>query len=732
MQAKHARSRLCAYPIISAAVAVCATARQEATAADTPQRPNFVVIMSDDIGYSDIGAYGGEIRTPTLDRLAAEGRQFTQFYNTARCCPSRASLLTGLYPHQAGIGHLIYNTPHPGYGDFLAPDSSTVAEALRASGYGTYMVGKWHMAPRSYNAATDAAHWPTRRGFDKFYGTIAGSGSFFDPSTLCRMETFITPDNDPEYRPERFYYTDAITDNAVQFLRQHTRERADAPFFLYVAYTAAHWPLHAPEESIEPYRGRYDAGYEAIHRDRVERLRAAGLLPEIGAIADPVGRWADVEHPRAEASLMEAYAAMITHMDAGIATLIDALRELGHLDNTMIIYVQDNGGCAEDWFSDELTITGALQPLAPDQLQTRALPPMQTRDGRPVRAGGNVIAGPEDSYTGYKEAWANVSNTPFRWYKHYVHEGGISTPFIAWWPAGFGRDPGRIVRDPAHLIDIAPTLLDYAGVPFPAERAGVALQPPAGVSLRPVLSGDGRLDRAEPLFWEHESNRAVRDGQWKLVALENQPWELYDISVDRGEMFNLAYKHPERVNRMAAQWDAWAAANRVLPLGGWRDQGGADDPAAHPARVTLRQGDKLPGGQSPYLAAGGVCVSAEITAGEITGVIAAQGGRSHGFSLYAEDGAIVFAVRRNRDLYKLAIGDLPPPPFTVAAALEKDGMVWVRAGERTVRAGSYWGPFISHPAAGISIGSDSQGISRYRDNRPFAGQLGAVVIEARR
>jgi arylsulfatase A-like enzyme len=698
------------------------------------QRPNIIVILTDDMGYSDIGAFGSEIRTPTLDRLAHGGAVFTQFYNTARCCPSRASLLTGLHPHQAGIGHLIFQTPHDGYGDRLRADTLTVAEALKTAGYGTYMAGKWHVAPRSYNPATDSEHWPTGRGFDRFYGTIAGSGSFFDPSTLCRDTTLITPENDPLYRPARFYYTDAITDNALMFLEDHAAQQPTQPFFLYLAYTAAHWPLHAPEESIAPYRGQYDAGYEAIHAARAQRLAASGLLPEVGDIAPPVARWDDVKDKRAEASLMEAYAAMITHMDDGIGRIVALLEGSGALENTLIVYLHDNGACAEDWFSDELTITRPLKPMAADELQRRALPPMQTRDGRPVRAGLNVIAGPDDTYTGYKEAWANVSNTPFRWYKHYMHEGGISTPFIAHWPAGMPQPAAgaglRVVREPAHIIDIMATCLDLAGVPYPAVRAGVPLQPLAGISLRPALTGEGNLERPTPLFWEHESNRAVRDGRWKLVALEGQPWELYDLETDRGETRNLAQQQPATVARLAAAWDDWAASHRVLPLGGWRDQAESVVAATQPNRVELRQGDQVPAARSPFIAGHGVRVTAEVLAGPVDGVIAAHGGRVHGYAVYVESGEVVFAVRRNRDLYRLTSGPLPNPPFTVEALLRADGTARLSVGDTEIDS-KYWGPFVLNPSAGISVGADPQVVSRYAAGpQPFSGQLGAVAIEA--
>lgn len=689
----------------------------------TRERPNILVILSDDMGYSDIGAFGGEIRTPMLDRLAAGGRQFTQFYNTARCCPSRASLLTGLYPHQAGIGHLIYRTPHPGYGDRLAPDSVTIAEVLRDSGYGTYMAGKWHLAPRSYNPNQDVEHWPTRRGFDKFYGTIAGSGSFWDPVTLCRGETLITPENDPEYRPETFYYTDAITDNAIAFLKQHDQNSRGKPFFLYLAYTAAHWPLHAPEDAIREYDGVYEEGYESIHRRRVARLRDLGLVPEVGAIADPVGDWDAVVNKSVEVDLMETYAAMVTRMDEGIGKVIEVLRASGRLDNTLIFYLQDNGACAEDWFGWETVHHRQYQSMGRDELQPRYRP-LQTRDGRPVRTGCDVKPGPADTFTAYKENWANVSNAPFRKYKHYVHEGGISSPLIVHWPERVRPNPSaRLVREPAHLIDIMATCLDAAGAQPPVTRKGVKLQAPEGVSLLPVLTGAGSLERREPLFWEHESNRAVRDGPWKLVSLEGESWELYDMTRDRGEMNDLAATHPEVVARLAVQWDAWAERARVLPLGGWMDR---DDGAT---RLELKQGDTIPADRSPVLAGRGLTIAARVLAGPLNGVIVAQGSEPGGFALYIKDDALRFEFRRNGKLFRLALQDVPRAPFTIRATITAKGRATLGIDDRRIDGSFEGGP--SDAIEGLSAGFHAaKPVGDYPAEFPFEGRLGYVTVRA--
>jgi arylsulfatase A-like enzyme len=534
-------------------------------------RPNILLIMGDDIGYSDLGCMGGEIQTPNLDSLAAGGLRFTQFYNTSRCCPTRASLLTGLYPHQAGMGHMMVDRGHPGYRSNLNRECVTIAEVLRAAGYRTYMVGKWHLTTFDQKDS-DNSNWPVQRGFEKFYGTIRGYGNFFDPASLCRQNTFITPENDPEYKPKEYYYTDAITDNAVRFLQQHQAESPQQPFFMYVAHTAAHWPIQALEKDIAKYKGKYDAGYDALRKARLERMKKLGLVDPAWEFPPTEGDWESTKRKPWELRLMEVYAAMIDSMDQGIGRVRDQLKKSGQLENTLILYLNDNGACAEVMGRNRLPEPpeSDLKPMGPDELQDRIRLPMQTRDGRPVRSGPGVMAGPADTYIAYGREWANVSNTPFREYKHWSHEGGISTPLIVHWPKGIPSSrQGKLEAQPGHLIDIMATCVELAGTTYPQNYRGNKIKPMEGISLVPALSGKP-LVRKEPLFFEHESNRAVREGKWKLVAKENQPWELYDIENDRTEMRDLAAENPDRVKQMAARWDAWAARANVLPLGGWK------------------------------------------------------------------------------------------------------------------------------------------------------------------
>jgi arylsulfatase len=530
-------------------------------------RPNIVVIMSDDMGYSDIGCYGGEIQTPTLDRLAEGGIRFTQFYNTARCCPTRAALLTGLYSHQAGVGHMTQDYGHDAYRGNLSRNAVTLAEALKPAGYGTYMCGKWHVTGQERRPDASQHNWPRQRGFDRFYGTITGAGSFYDPTTLCRDNQFITPHNDTEYQPNAYYYTDAISDNAVRFVRDHRQTAPDKPFFLYVAYTAAHWPMHALPEDIEKYRGKYDAGYEPIRQARLERMKRLGLVSSSCELCPPVGDWDRVKNREWETRCMEVYVAMIDRMDQGIAKIVTELNEQRVLDNTLILFLQDNGGCAEGIgrTAPKQPYPTDLKPLGKDGLQPQISPPMQTRDGRPVRVGPDAMPGPEDTYIAYGQGWAHVSNTPFREYKHWQHEGGISSPLIAHWPQGIATlRRGKLEAQPAHLIDIMATCVDLAQAKYPQQYNSQTIQPPEGVSLRPAFNGES-LQRNRPLFWEHEGNRAVRQGQWKLVAKHNQDWELYDIEVDRSELHDLAERMPERVRELSQAWAEWAKRVGVQP-----------------------------------------------------------------------------------------------------------------------------------------------------------------------
>jgi arylsulfatase len=525
---------------------------------DAP-RPNIVLIMSDDMGYSDPGCYGGEIDTPHLDKLAANGLRYTSFYNTGRCCPTRASLLTGLYAHQAGIGRMTDDLGQPGYRGDLSFKAVTLAEALKPAGYRTYMSGKWHVTTQ-LKPGGDKANWPRQRGFDRFYGTIIGAGSFYDPWTLTRENDAITPENDPLYKPERYHYTEAISDNAVMFAKEHAEKHADEPFLMYVAYTAPHWPMHAFPEDIEKYKGRYDAGYEALRKARFDRMRKMGLIPDEWELSPPSQRWGGVPEERRawELRCMETFAAMVTAMDRGIGRLVAALEANGQLDNTLILYLHDNGGCAEQLGrKPPKRVPEGIVPMAKDELQTRMIPE-RSREGLPVLTGPEAMPGPSETYIAYGQGWANVSNTPFRLFKSNNHEGGISTPLIAHWPKGIAAR-GELRHRPGHLIDIMATCVELAGADYP----GGDILPMEGASLAASFAKDENPDRT--LLWEHYDSRAIRRGKWKLVGLPGRPWELYDIEADRAEIHELSAKHPETAKELSDLWEKEAHRTLIYP-----------------------------------------------------------------------------------------------------------------------------------------------------------------------
>ncbi|CAN5137256.1 arylsulfatase [soil metagenome] len=528
------------------------------------EKPNVVVILCDDMGFSDLGCYGGELPTPNLDSLSAGGLRFTQFYNCARCCPTRASLLTGLYPHQAGIGHMTADDGLNGYKGDLNAECRTMAEVLQPAGYRNYAVGKWHVTKHAAPDG-DKHNWPLQRGFDRYYGTIHGAGSYFDPSSLTKDNTQISAFADPDYKPATYYYTDAISDHSVKFLGEHAKDHADKPFFLYMAYTAAHWPMQAPPDDIARHKGKYDAGYEPIRKARFEKAAKLGLIDQAQAMSPGAEDWNAVKDKAWEAAGMEVYAAMVERMDMGVGKIIAELKRTGQFENTLILFLQDNGGCAEPMGRSgnkkhpniERPAAATLPVMKPTDLITPGSTPDKTRDGFPVRMGPKVMPGPADTYVAYGRGWANVSNTPFREYKHWVHEGGISTPLIAHWPAGI-TTKNELRATPGHLIDIAATLYDVAGAKYPGGAT-----PLEGKSLRPVF--ENKPLARDAIYWEHEGNRAVREGDWKVVAKHGQAWELYNIARDRVESNNLAATMPDKLRELVTKYNMYAKRANVAP-----------------------------------------------------------------------------------------------------------------------------------------------------------------------
>ena len=509
------------------------------------RQPNVVLILVDDMGFSDLGITGSEINTPNIDGLARQGALFGAMYNCARCCPTRASLLTGLYPHAAGIGHMGTHLGSPAYQGYLRNDTVTIAEVLKESGYRTCMSGKWHVGgdfkPRGFDnwKVVDFVHpTPRQRGFDRFYGILEGAGSFFSPHGLMEDETRIAD------IPDGYYFTDAITDRAIEMAGEAMA--ADQPFFLYLAHTAPHWPLHAPAEDIARYDGVYNGGWDAIRTARHETLNAHGVLQQPWDISprDPdVVPWDLVAKRDWEAAKMAAYAGMVDRMDQSVGRLVTFLRAMDVLDNTLILFLSDNGGCAEFMAED------GWAKYYPDT----------NHDGSRIRMGNIPGLKPGDACTfqSYDRPWANASNAPFRLFKHYVHEGGISTPLVAHWPE---RIPGgQMIHTPCHVVDLMPTILHVAGADYPKEFGGEAIQPLHGESLVAALEGK-QWSREQAIFFEHEGNCAVRKGQFKLVREYGKAWEFYDMEVDRTELTDLAGRYPGLESQLEREFSVWSEA----------------------------------------------------------------------------------------------------------------------------------------------------------------------------
>ena len=490
-------------------------------------RPNIVLIMADDMGFSDLGFFGSQIETPHLDKLSENGLVFNQFYNTSRCCPSRAALLTGLYQHQAGVGDMIHDLGHPSYQGYLNDRCITLAEVLKRSGYFTMMSGKWHLG-------NDPEHWPTKRGFDRFYGIPEGGGVYFYPFAKERNVVL----NDSIMQPDSsFYTTYAFNHYAVEFLQEAAL--TNKPFFLYVPHIAPHFPLQAPKQEYKKYLGRFKQGFQRLRLYRYKAMKRKGLLPETVALSESdeqVLNWDQLSEMEKDTFdlRMAIYAAQMEIMDRGIGQIVQQLRKMEVLENTIIFFLSDNGGTHEDLTGRYAHITGEL--------------------------------GTKDSYRAYGRSWAHVSNTPFRMYKHWVHEGGISSPLIIHYPDRIKQH--KIESALTHIMDIMPTCLDLAKAPYPKSFEGRTISPPEGKSLVPLFGGEP-WHREEALFWEHEGNRAVRRGPWKIVSTypENN-WRLYNMEKDRAEIHDLSKEHPEIKKDLMEQYQSWASRVGVVP----RDQ----------------------------------------------------------------------------------------------------------------------------------------------------------------
>jgi len=480
-------------------------------------RPNIIIILTDDMGFSDLGCFGGEIDTPNLDKLAAGGLRFTEFYNTARCWPTRATMMSGYYSNG------------------LSPSQVTIPQVLKTVGYQTGLVGKWHLEkkPTGPNA-------PIQRGFDDFYGTMTGAGSFYDPYTLTRNKEFIEVDT------EDYYYTDRIGQEAVRQIEQFAK--SDKPFFQYVAFTAAHWPIHAPEKSIRKYIKMYEGGWEKLRKNRYERMLKMGIIDKkrfpLPPMESRVKKWEDIDHKPWRIRNMAVYAAMVDHMDQAVGKIVEALKKNKRFENTLIIYFHDNGACPEHLSGNGWNTANNVLAKAKKAGKTIAV-----GDKFDVPMGGPM------TYGSVGHNWACAQNTPMRRYKANVHNGGACTPAIVHWPAGLKTKPGAISDQRGHVVDMMATCLELAGAEYPKEFNGQKVVQHESLSLVPIFKGS-KVDREHVYIFNHSGTHAIVKGDYKIVREGKRPWALYNLAENRTETINLADKQPERVKAMEQLWNA--------------------------------------------------------------------------------------------------------------------------------------------------------------------------------
>ncbi|WP_372490123.1 arylsulfatase [Chitinophaga sedimenti] len=499
--------------------------------------------------------------------MANNGLRYTQFYNTSRCCPTRASLLTGLYNHQAGIGKMSERENAPGYEGAIKSNAVTLAEVLKSAGYHTAMSGKWHVSntlvqstpqeqlkwlnhQSQHDRFSPLAQYPTQRGFEKYFGTIWGVIDFFDPFSLVSGTQPINT------VPKDYYHTDAINDTAVAYIREYSKSKE--PFFLYIAHNAPHWPLQALPEDIAKYKNTYTAGWDAIRKTRYEKMAKLGLIDTNTTKLSPRWKsdlsWENNPDKTWDAEAMAVHAAMVDRMDQGIGRIIETLRQTGELDNTLILFLSDNGASAEN--------CAAYGPGF-DR-------PSETRDGRPIvyATKKEVMPGPQTTYSSLGQRWSNVVNTPYEYWKAESFEGGVKTPLIAYWPKGIKAPKGGYSAQNGHVMDFMATFTELAGAEYPSNYNGQAITPTTGISLTPSFYNKKSAGHAT-LFNEHFGARYARQGDWKLVSLSNDTtWQLYNLATDRTEMKNLATQHPEKVKELAALWRDWANTHNVFPKPG--------------------------------------------------------------------------------------------------------------------------------------------------------------------
>ncbi|MDB4438469.1 arylsulfatase [bacterium] len=676
------------------------------------KRPNVLLILADDLGFSDLSCYGGEIPTPNLDRLATGGAKFSSFYTSARCCPSRASLITGIHPHQAGIGSFTHSRQPPGkglaYKGALLPTCATLAEMLLDDGYSTWMVGKWHMAQPG----------PIGRGFQNYYGYknfLAHSEDQWDPTKYLRLPESVKPE-----LPvcDDFYVTDTFTDYSLEFIKQ-ARAKKDQPWFLYLAHSSPHFPIQAPQESIDRHIETYRKGWDVLRSERFERQKKFGLvrrdsrLPRLSEV--PVDRddiangfsgkpnpaWDSLPADRREdlARRMATFAAMVEHIDHGIGRILTDLEKNGELNNTIIAFLSDNGACYE-W-----------GPFGFDG---------RSRLGKTTLHSGEELAGigQPGTHSSYGSGWANLGNTPLNMYKHFCHEGGIASPLILHWPNGIARNEGY-VKTPSHLMDIVPTILEATGAKYPDQRNGHKITPVEGTSLLPAIKNSTAIP-ARVLAFEHQEARGLRKGNWKLVWGKRQPdkitWELYNLAEDRSEQTNVAQNYATIKDQLVEDWNTWAkrvhAAPHIVPEPGFTK--------------------KAPSLKSPKIANRPLTISATVEGQNLDGVVLAQGGTEHGYALHFIKGVPALDLRVNGKVTRLSAGNKSTGKIELKATIGMEKLTLTVMG-RTFETKSP-GLIPVQPKDSLSVGRDDRSSAgNYEAPNPFNGKiLGQNIINNQR
>ena len=704
--------------------------------------PNIVVILLDDLGFSDLGCFGAELHTPTIDRLAAGGLRFTGYTTVPMCTPARAALLTGKNPHSVGAGWLTANLPgYPGYqAGEISHDVPTLAEILQGAGYGTIAVGKWHNTPTHLVSHTASrASWPTHRGFDRFYGALAAEFSYFEPEHLVEGDEFVDIDD----YPEGFYSTEVWTDRAISYLKQHLAADPDRPFFLYLAENAPHQPLHVRPEDRAAARGRYDEGWDAARQARFDRQLELGIVddrhrlpPHTPAVPDWASMTADQR--RLCARYMELYAGVVEAVDRNVGRLVDFLESVGKLDDTLILITSDNGanGVGGPYGNPNRTAMRYGFVLADDDPRLLAM------------VDEDRLGGPE-SAPAYPVGWTEVSNTPFRLFKRFPMNGGIRVPMVAHWPAGIAT-PGQIRHEWVHVTDVTPTLVEVAGIPYPEAFGGQATRPVDGTSFAPALIGTAAGDRPHPRqHYELQGNRAMIDGTWKIVSLQPPDagidldnWMLFDLAADPCETEDVAGREPEVLARLAAAFNEDARANWVYPLDNRGPRRIVAVPPPHEDLVS-RPRTFYPGTPTvPQAVVAGLVadrdylIRARFThaAGD-EGVIFALGESLAGFALYVLGGQLRFAVARWPDQASVVTTGLPGGEFVVDVDHRALGGLRGRAvlsvnGERWCEVDM--SPTMARVGIGLDVGCDRghQVSPEYRGSGsfPYGGTVTSVEV----